>query len=117
MSDFSQRVAPSDLPPAVGRPLRTFGYALSAGVDMDSNGYADVAVGAYASTRVVLLRARPVVNVTLSLSSSPSVIDPAVTRCDADKTTTNNCFRLTISAAFHAKPRDRFVDVFVALSF
>lgn len=48
--------------------LKTFGFSLSGGLDMDGNQYPDLLVGAYASDRAVFLKARPVVNVTASLS-------------------------------------------------
>ena len=48
--------------------LKTFGFSLSGGLDMDSNQYPDLLVGAYASDRAIFLKARPVVNVTASLS-------------------------------------------------
>ena len=48
--------------------LKTFGWSLSGGLDMDSNQYPDLLVGAYASDRAIFMKARPVVNVTASLS-------------------------------------------------
>lgn len=51
--------------------LHAFGYSLSGGLDLDSNGYPDLLVGDYASDRAILLRTRPVVNITTSLSFQP----------------------------------------------
>ncbi|KAI6239094.1 Integrin-alpha2 domain-containing protein [Aphelenchoides fujianensis] len=47
------------------QPLRTFGAALTGGVDMDGNGYPDLAIGAFESDVAVMLRSRPVVEVHL----------------------------------------------------
>lgn len=51
--------------------LKGFGYALSGGLDMDSNQYPDLLIGSYASDRAVMLRSRPVVNVATSLTFTP----------------------------------------------
>uniref|UniRef100_A0A8C5MBW3 Integrin subunit alpha 4 n=1 Tax=Leptobrachium leishanense TaxID=445787 RepID=A0A8C5MBW3_9ANUR len=52
--------------------LQMFGQSISTGVDIDGNGYQDVAVGAFLSDSVLLLRTRPVViiNATLELPMS-----------------------------------------------
>lgn len=44
-------------------PLRTFGYSLSGGIDMDLNGYPDLLVGAYEEDAVALLRARRIIDI------------------------------------------------------
>ena len=44
-------------------PLKTFGYSLSCGIDMDLNGYPDLLVGAYEDDAVALLRARRIIDI------------------------------------------------------
>uniref|UniRef100_A0AC35TM88 Integrin_alpha2 domain-containing protein n=1 Tax=Rhabditophanes sp. KR3021 TaxID=114890 RepID=A0AC35TM88_9BILA len=43
--------------------LKTFGFALASGKDIDGNEYNDIAVGAMQSSRAVILRAKPVIKV------------------------------------------------------
>ncbi|XP_053950606.1 integrin alpha-PS2 isoform X1 [Anastrepha ludens] len=47
---------------------RTFGFALSGGLDMDGNTYPDLAVGAYASDQVFIFKSRPVAAVNAMTS-------------------------------------------------
>uniref|UniRef100_A0A8C9RLF5 Integrin alpha 4 n=1 Tax=Scleropages formosus TaxID=113540 RepID=A0A8C9RLF5_SCLFO len=58
---FSQRIAGK----ALG--LKMFGQAVSGGIDVDGNGYPDVAVGAFLSDSAVVLRTRAVVQVQASV--------------------------------------------------
>ncbi len=41
------------------RSILSFGFSLSGGVDLDSNSYADLVVGAAHSSQAVLLRSVP----------------------------------------------------------
>lgn len=43
--------------------IATFGWALSAGEDLDGNEYPDLTVGAYDTNKVAVFRTRPVVQV------------------------------------------------------
>uniref|UniRef100_A0A5F9C4Y9 Integrin subunit alpha 3 n=1 Tax=Oryctolagus cuniculus TaxID=9986 RepID=A0A5F9C4Y9_RABIT len=58
--------------------LSTFGYSLSGQMDVDENFYPDLLVGSL-SDRIVLLRARPVINILhRTLVARPAVLDPAL---------------------------------------
>nr|XP_004660342.3 integrin alpha-4 [Jaculus jaculus] len=68
-STFSQRIEGLQ----ISKSLRMFGQSISGQIDADNNGYIDVAVGAFQSDSVVLLRTRPVVIVDASLRHPESV--------------------------------------------
>ncbi|CAH3176215.1 unnamed protein product [Porites lobata] len=44
---------------------KTFGYSLAGNLDVDNNGYPDLAIGAYSSDQAFLLRSRPIVNIPI----------------------------------------------------
>lgn len=43
--------------------IRTLGYSLSGGMDMDLNGYPDLLVGAYEMERAILFKTRPIIDI------------------------------------------------------
>ena len=104
--EYSQRIAATDLSRRSVEPLTAFGYSLSAGADVDDNGYPDVVVGAFQSDAVVVLRSRPVVNVMTTLRAYPKVIDPTLTQCRRDGLP-YNCFKLQACLRFTVNPADR----------
>lgn len=69
--------------------IRTFGYSLSGnGIDLDQNGYPDLISGAYESDMAILIRARPIVNLTISVDEDKiSNIDPSNTNCSVNENT------------------------------
>ncbi|KHN71986.1 Integrin alpha ina-1 [Toxocara canis] len=76
-----------------GARLRTFGFSLSGGVDLDKNGYNDLVVGAFASDAVAILRARPVINIhTKHLETDLKVDIDGDSSCTRDAQT---CFYIT----------------------
>ena len=104
VKEYSQRIYAGDLQTA--RPLTTFGYALSGGIDMDKSYYPDLAVGAFASDKVLVLRARPVIKILALLMSVPEKISPAQTKClkNGQKP---KCFEVKVCMKFTAEPKDQ----------
>jgi hypothetical protein len=77
----------------VPTPLKTFGYSLSGGIDMDYNGYSDLLVGAYENDAVVLLRSKKIIDISTYIrymkkdgtyQDSIEPIDPNKIGCSAD---------------------------------
>ncbi|XP_029015438.1 integrin alpha-3-like isoform X3 [Betta splendens] len=64
---------------SISSGFRTFGYSLSAGLDVDGNLYPDLLVGSL-DDMVALLRTRPVVHLNKTLRVLPDIIDPNI--CD-----------------------------------
>ncbi|XP_045444009.1 integrin alpha-7 isoform X3 [Pipistrellus kuhlii] len=60
--------------------LKSFGYSLSGGLDVDGNHYPDLLVGSLADT-AVLFRARPVLHVSHEVSIDPPAIDLEQPNC------------------------------------
>ncbi|XP_062035749.1 integrin alpha-9 [Lepus europaeus] len=81
--------------------LRMFGQSISGGIDMDGNGYPDVTVGAFMSDSVVLLRARPVITVDVSIFL-PGSINITAPQCH-DGQQPVNCLNVTTCFRFHGK--------------
>ncbi|XP_061696897.1 integrin alpha-4 isoform X2 [Syngnathoides biaculeatus] len=81
----SQRISGAVL----GRDLLMFGQSLSSGVDVDDNGYQDVAVGAFLSDAAIVLRSRPVLRVAVLLTL------PEKIQQQAASINVSVCFRVT----------------------
>ncbi|XP_023310585.1 integrin alpha-5-like [Anoplophora glabripennis] len=80
---YSQRLSPLNFP-GYSRSTKGFGQGLSKGVDVDGNGHNDIAIGAYKSNRVFLIRTLSVVDYRLTLEpnvTSISSSDMNVTFC------------------------------------
>ncbi|XP_028930745.1 integrin alpha-3 isoform X1 [Ornithorhynchus anatinus] len=74
--------------------LSTFGYSLSGQLDVDNNSYPDLLVGSLAE-RIVLLRARPVINIlNKTLTVKPTLLDPA--RC-----TPTSCLQVELCFSYN----------------
>ncbi|XP_023726795.1 integrin alpha-PS1 isoform X2 [Cryptotermes secundus] len=77
-----------------GVPIKTLGYSLSGGLDLDQNGYPDLMIGAYDVDAVVLLRARPIINILTSVEPSANLqnIDPSRIGCPKHPNANHTCF-------------------------
>lgn len=71
LSDEFDQVIYAEQIPREGNLLRSFGFSISAGLDQDGNSYPDLLVGDYEANRAILLKSRPVINVTTSITFQP----------------------------------------------
>ncbi|GMS89597.1 hypothetical protein PENTCL1PPCAC_11772, partial [Pristionchus entomophagus] len=79
----------------VPRDLRAFGFSLSGAVDVDSNGYPDLAVGVALSDTIAVFRSRPVIRLQAThLTDSEYIEIDRKSGCPAKSQT---CFKLKLS--------------------
>ncbi|XP_072828526.1 integrin alpha-7-like isoform X2 [Vicugna pacos] len=83
---------------AVG--IKSFGYSLSGGLDVDGNHYPDLLVGSLADT-AVLFRARPVLHVSHEVSILPRTIDLEQPNCAGGHSV---CMDLRVCFSYVASP-------------
>ncbi|XP_072949294.1 integrin alpha-PS1 isoform X2 [Epargyreus clarus] len=76
------------------RVMKTFGYSLSGGLDLDSNGYPDLLVGAYENSSIALIRTKPIIDINTWIKPSNAIIniDPTIHGCERDPTANYTCF-------------------------
>ncbi|TKR77438.1 hypothetical protein L596_018412 [Steinernema carpocapsae] len=80
----TQKIAPADLQ-GVRPDLKTFGFSLTGGRDVDGNRFADIAVGAQESATAIVLRTKPVLTITGSAKTTKSSINLEDHNCETDK--------------------------------
>ncbi|XP_067837474.1 integrin alpha-9 [Heptranchias perlo] len=97
VSKYSMRLLGQTINPV----LRMFGQSISGGVDMDGNAYPDVTIGAFMSDHVVLLRARPVITVEITILL-PGSINITAPQCH-DGIQPVNCLNVSTCFRFHGK--------------
>ncbi|XP_027450733.1 integrin alpha-7 isoform X1 [Zalophus californianus] len=83
---------------AVG--IKSFGYSLSGGLDVDGNHYPDLLVGSLADT-AVLFRARPILHVSHEVFIAPRAIDLEQPNCAAGHSV---CVDLRVCFSYIATP-------------
>ncbi|CAH1791054.1 unnamed protein product [Owenia fusiformis] len=70
-TQYSQVVYAAD----IDSGIKTFGWSIAGGYDMDGNSYPDVLVGAYASSHAVLLKSRPIIRISTDINIEPGMIN------------------------------------------
>uniref|UniRef100_A0A914LSE6 Integrin alpha-2 domain-containing protein n=2 Tax=Meloidogyne TaxID=189290 RepID=A0A914LSE6_MELIC len=74
---YTQKILARD----VHRDMRTFGFSLRGGRDVDGNGYPDIAIGAFKSNQAAVLRSRPVIQVVGSVRTTRKTINLDEKQC------------------------------------
>ncbi|XP_041104181.1 integrin alpha-9-like [Polyodon spathula] len=97
VATYSMRLSGQNINPV----LRMFGQSISGNVDMDGNTYPDVTIGAFMSDNVVLLRARPVITVDISIFL-PISINITAPQCH-DGSQHLNCLNVSACLRFQGK--------------
>uniref|UniRef100_A0A914YIK9 Integrin alpha-2 domain-containing protein n=1 Tax=Panagrolaimus superbus TaxID=310955 RepID=A0A914YIK9_9BILA len=69
--EHTQRIGADNLHP----DLKTFGFSVAGSRDIDDNGYPDIAVGATESNQAVILRTKPVMQITGSVKTNKKTIN------------------------------------------
>lgn len=103
-SKFSQRITAKSL----DMGLKGFGFHISAPIDIDSNTYNDISVGAYMSDQTVVLRTRPIVTLDRYVSLTPELVplNPANLACYQDGDSAP-CLTYTVCFNFTGRGIDR----------
>ncbi|XP_072224113.1 integrin alpha-IIb isoform X2 [Leuresthes tenuis] len=94
-------------------PGRTaFGFTLRSGADIDSNGYPDLLVGAWAADRAFVYRSQAVIRPKVSVSLLPDFLNPDVKLCHRGKTPVS-CFviQMCVQVAGHRIPQQTALSV------
>ncbi|XP_066225798.1 integrin alpha-7 isoform X2 [Saccopteryx leptura] len=93
-------VKPSQVLEGEAVSVKSFGYSLSGGLDVDGNHYPDLLVGSLADT-AVLFRARPVLHVSHEVLIAPRTIDLEQSNCAGGHSV---CVDLRVCFSYIATP-------------
>ncbi|XP_076410158.1 integrin alpha-7 isoform X9 [Peromyscus maniculatus bairdii] len=94
-------VKPSQVLEGEAVSIKSFGYSLSGGLDVDGNDYPDLLVGSLADT-AALFRARPVLHVSQEIFIAPRAIDLEQPNCADGRLV---CVDVRICFSYTAEPR------------
>ncbi|XP_050419421.2 integrin alpha-4-like [Patella vulgata] len=89
--EYSQRITGE----MVSENITGFGSHISKPLDVDDNGYPDIAIGCISSDKAVLLRTRPIIDLVADLNFDSELINLNRTNCPA-KDDAESCIVLTL---------------------
>ncbi|XP_011505968.1 PREDICTED: integrin alpha-PS1 [Ceratosolen solmsi marchali] len=107
-------------------PLKTFGYSLSGGLDMDLNGYPDLLVGAYEEDAIALLRARRIIDIITfvrfprkdgTYQDKMEPIDPNKIGCFDDPLSNYTCFSFEACCKTASHVKEEYVRSLKLMSY
>lgn len=96
---FAQKITASD----VNFRLKGFGLSISTGKDIDNNFYPDLAIGAPTSAQAVILRSKPVVRISGTITFSINHINTDLKNCSLVNGEPATCFQATICSIYTGK--------------
>lgn len=100
----SQVLRPSDFPNySQPKPMETFGYSLSGGIDFDQNSYPDLLIGSMQSDSVIAVLTRPMFNLSI-------YIDPKTINLIQQWTTESISFQLDVLCGLIKHPLHSTLD-------
>ncbi|XP_053373232.1 integrin alpha-4-like isoform X2 [Mercenaria mercenaria] len=103
---FSQRISGRNIDPGI----RALGWSIYGNEDIDGNSFVDLAVGAYASDTVAILRTRPVVKVDTKITISPNLIPLNATLLNCSVDVKILCFHVYVHFQYETVgPRKKYV--------
>lgn len=75
------------------KQIKTLGYSLSGGLDMDNNGYPDLLAGAFESDRVLFFKTRPIIDIKIVVKSEElKNINSTKKGCSHSPRSNSTCF-------------------------
>jgi hypothetical protein len=80
--------------------VRTFGFALASGIDVSDDQLHDLAIGAYASDAILVLRSRPIVHASPTLRLNPSTISLENRDCSGPNRTRVPCVQVDFCLSY-----------------
>uniref|UniRef100_A0A4W4F3E2 Integrin alpha-2 domain-containing protein n=1 Tax=Electrophorus electricus TaxID=8005 RepID=A0A4W4F3E2_ELEEL len=75
-------------------PVHAFGFSMRGGMDIDSNGYPDLIVGAWGADKVAIYRTKAVVRTKAQISFFPDFLNPDDRLCQLHSGLLVSCFNI-----------------------